>query len=59
MSTSDLQKEIAKHNSQVALSLYAQTQDVSYLNSYYLSNSSSTSLEQIARVVNNPKVFIK
>ena len=30
-----LQEEVAKYNSQVALSMYAQTQDVTYLQNYY------------------------
>jgi hypothetical protein len=38
-----LKKEIAKYNSQVALSLYANTQDVSYLKNYYSNSDSANS----------------
>lgn len=34
-----LEAEVAKHNSQVALSLFAQTQDTSYLKNYYANSS--------------------
>lgn len=52
-----LQQEVAKYNSQVALSLYAQTQDVSYLNRYYLNNSSSQL--QATAILGDPEALLK
>jgi len=58
MTTSELQKEIAKHNSQIALSLYAQTQDVSYLNNYFTNNFPNAPASQLTRVLGDPEALL-
>jgi len=58
MTTSELEREIAKHNSQIALSLYAQTKDVSYLNNYFTTNFPNAPASQISRVMGDPELLL-